>query len=225
MLRRGSTSATAAPTNAPSARTSATASPQSRSSRYPSTTSAQTWLASAPLSPRIDDSPQARSLLPPLSEVFHHAPQKRDQRPPAREVLAVSCEAGVARDRGRTSPRSRSPKRGRGSPWTTSDPNSSSVTRRTSMRSAVRSISRSTSGASIVCDPQAQRAYVSEVSRLLKPGGTHVMWALDSAPSDIRLSPTAVKEIFAPGFELQNARKSRRRLARSHWYWLVRSSS
>jgi SAM-dependent methyltransferase len=71
-------------------------------------------------------------------------------------------------------------------------------------------------------DPQGQRAYVSEVGRLLKPGGTHLIWALDSAPSDLQLSPTAVREVFAPPFELQNSRKSRRRLARSHWYWLVR---
>jgi cyclopropane fatty-acyl-phospholipid synthase-like methyltransferase len=71
-------------------------------------------------------------------------------------------------------------------------------------------------------DPQRQRAYVSEVFRLLKPRGTHLIWALDSSPSDVPLSPAAIKEIFAPGFELQDARKSRRRLIRSHWYWLVR---
>lgn len=73
-------------------------------------------------------------------------------------------------------------------------------------------------------DLQGRRAYVSEVARLLEPGGTHLIWALDSAPSDLPLSPAAAKEIFAPGFELQDARKSRRRLVLSHWYWLVRSS-
>ncbi len=74
-------------------------------------------------------------------------------------------------------------------------------------------------------DPQGQRAYVSEVFRILKPGGTHLIWALDSSPSCLHLSPATVKAIFAPGFVLQNARKSRRRIARSHWYWLVRSVS
>jgi hypothetical protein len=49
-------------------------------------------------------------------------------------------------------------------------------------------------------DAAGQRAYVSEVSRLLKPGGIHLIWALDSTPSDLRLSPAAVKQIFAPGF-------------------------
>jgi SAM-dependent methyltransferase len=71
-------------------------------------------------------------------------------------------------------------------------------------------------------DAPGQRAYVSEVSRLLKPGSTHLIWALDSAPSDLQLSPIAISEIFAPAFELQNSRKSRRRLLRSYWYWLVR---
>ena len=71
-------------------------------------------------------------------------------------------------------------------------------------------------------DPQRQRAYVSEVFRLLKRRGTHLIWALDSSPSNVPLSPAAIEEIFAPGFELQDARKSRRRVIRSHWYWLVR---
>jgi cyclopropane fatty-acyl-phospholipid synthase-like methyltransferase len=72
-------------------------------------------------------------------------------------------------------------------------------------------------------DSDDQRAYVSEISRLLRPGIRHLIWALDSSPSGIALSPAAVKEIFAPGFELRNARTSRRRIIRSHWYWLVRS--
>ena len=71
-------------------------------------------------------------------------------------------------------------------------------------------------------DPQGQRAYVSEVHRLLKPGGTHLIWALDSAPGGLDLLPANVKEVSAPRLELQGARKSWRRLARSHWYWLVR---
>ncbi|RYZ43869.1 MAG: class I SAM-dependent methyltransferase [Myxococcaceae bacterium] len=73
-------------------------------------------------------------------------------------------------------------------------------------------------------DAQGQRAYVSEVSRLLKPGGTLLVWALDSSPADVPLSPAALKDVFAPGFELADARKSRRRLAASHWYWMVRAS-
>ncbi len=70
---------------------------------------------------------------------------------------------------------------------------------------------------------QEQRKYVSEVSRLLKPGGAHLLWALDSSPGGTPLSPAAVEKIFSPEFALKDARKSRRRLARSHWYWLIRA--
>ena len=72
-------------------------------------------------------------------------------------------------------------------------------------------------------DAAGQRAYVSEVARLLAPGATHLIWALDQSPSDLALTPKSVKAVFAPVFELREARKSRRRLASSHWYWLVRS--
>lgn len=68
-------------------------------------------------------------------------------------------------------------------------------------------------------DLQGQQAYVSEVARLLKTGGIHLIWALDTTPSEMQLSPVAVEEMFAPKFEMKDARKNRRRLARSHWYW------
>ncbi|MBJ6759940.1 class I SAM-dependent methyltransferase [Myxococcaceae bacterium JPH2] len=70
-------------------------------------------------------------------------------------------------------------------------------------------------------NPEGQRAYVAEVARLLKPGATHLIWALDSTPSDLKLSPDVVQRIFAPSFELRRARSSRRRVVASHWYWLV----
>ena len=71
---------------------------------------------------------------------------------------------------------------------------------------------------------QQQKAYVGEVFRLLKRGGIHLIWALDSSPSEISLSPNVVRAVFAPQFELQAAETSRRRLARSHWYWLRRAA-
>jgi SAM-dependent methyltransferase len=70
---------------------------------------------------------------------------------------------------------------------------------------------------------EAQKGYVSEVFRLLKPGSIHLIWALDDSPAGDSLSPEAIRDIFAPGFELQNAKKSRRRIISSHWYWLERS--
>lgn len=69
-------------------------------------------------------------------------------------------------------------------------------------------------------DAEKQRAYVREVHRLLRPGGVHLIWALDASPADVPLSPDAIRGIFAPYFELRSARSSRRRIVRSHWYWL-----
>jgi ubiquinone/menaquinone biosynthesis C-methylase UbiE len=67
-----------------------------------------------------------------------------------------------------------------------------------------------------------QQKYVSEVYRLLKPGGQHLIWALDTAPSDIKLNPDYIAKTFGIGFQLVNSKFSRRRIIASHWYWLVR---
>ena len=47
-------------------------------------------------------------------------------------------------------------------------------------------------------DFQGQRAYMSEVSRLLKPGSIHLIWALDLSPSNIPLSPEVTEENIRP---------------------------
>jgi len=73
-------------------------------------------------------------------------------------------------------------------------------------------------------DAEAQQACAAEVFRLLKPGGMHLIWALDAAPSGIALSAERLAQPFVPRFKLSEARKSRRRLAASHWYWLTRST-
>ncbi|SHF15212.1 class I SAM-dependent methyltransferase [Dysgonomonas macrotermitis] len=71
---------------------------------------------------------------------------------------------------------------------------------------------------------EGQQSYVKEVHRLLKPGGTHLVWALDQSPNDMKLSPEYIKKIFGNGFRLQKSQRSRRRVifVPSHWYWLVR---
>ncbi|WP_437533223.1 class I SAM-dependent methyltransferase [Sorangium sp. So ce726] len=73
-------------------------------------------------------------------------------------------------------------------------------------------------------DATQQGRYASEIARLLAPGGTHLIWALDAAPAGISLDAAAVGTTFAPRFALRDAKASRRRLVRSHWYWLVRST-
>jgi SAM-dependent methyltransferase len=73
-------------------------------------------------------------------------------------------------------------------------------------------------------DSAQQIAYVAEARRLLRPGGTHLIWAIDSAPSGVKLTPAVVEHVFAPAFHLASAQKSRRRVIASHWYWLQRAA-
>lgn len=69
-----------------------------------------------------------------------------------------------------------------------------------------------------------QARYAAEVFRLIKPGGTHLIWALDDAPSGIALFAPDIQKVFAPRFALRREAFSRRRLVRSHWYWLERQT-
>jgi ubiquinone/menaquinone biosynthesis C-methylase UbiE len=68
----------------------------------------------------------------------------------------------------------------------------------------------------------SQQKYVSEIHRLLKPGATHLIWAMDSSPSGIKLSPKNIEQTFGEHFKLDQSKFSRRRIASSHWYWLIR---
>jgi cyclopropane fatty-acyl-phospholipid synthase-like methyltransferase len=73
-------------------------------------------------------------------------------------------------------------------------------------------------------DAGQQTRYVSEVFRLLAPDGRLLIWALDTSPSGLPLTPETVSRTFGPRFDLRDARTSRRRIAKSHWYWLQRPS-
>lgn len=68
-----------------------------------------------------------------------------------------------------------------------------------------------------------QRAYAGELARLLRPGGILLMWVMDKSPSGLPMSPAAIEGTFAPALALTRVHARRRRLARSHWYWLVRA--
>ena len=68
----------------------------------------------------------------------------------------------------------------------------------------------------------AQKKYVNETYRLLKSGSTLLIWALDSSPIDIKLSPKYIEQTFEEHFYLDHSKFSRRRIIASHWYWLIR---
>jgi len=71
-------------------------------------------------------------------------------------------------------------------------------------------------------DENGQQKYVAEMHRLLKPEGTLLIWALDGSPSDMKLNPDYIAQVFGENFKLTNSKFSRRRLIASHWYWLVK---
>jgi ubiquinone/menaquinone biosynthesis C-methylase UbiE len=73
-------------------------------------------------------------------------------------------------------------------------------------------------------DKEGQKKYISEIYRLLKPGATHLIWALDTAPTDIKLNPDYMKQVFERRFYLDHSKFSRRRILPSHWYWLIREN-
>ncbi|MBO9700605.1 MAG: class I SAM-dependent methyltransferase [Sporocytophaga sp.] len=67
-----------------------------------------------------------------------------------------------------------------------------------------------------------QQKYEQEVYRLLKPGATLLIWALNHAPIGIKLNPDYMARVFSASFHLKKSAFSRRRIIGSHWYWLVR---
>jgi len=69
---------------------------------------------------------------------------------------------------------------------------------------------------------EAHKKYVAELFRLLKPGSYHLIWALDTSPSGIKLHPDYIAKTVENKFRLDHSNFSRRRIAASHWYWLVR---
>lgn len=72
-------------------------------------------------------------------------------------------------------------------------------------------------------DEAGQKKYSEEVFRLLKPGGTLLLWALDNSPGNIKLNSEYISNIFRSHFQLTKSKFSGRRVifVASHWYWLV----
>lgn len=71
---------------------------------------------------------------------------------------------------------------------------------------------------------EGQKRYVEEVYRLLKPGAMLLVWTLDNSPSNIKLNPNYIANIFGNYFQLTKSKFSGRRIifVASHWYWLIR---
>jgi ubiquinone/menaquinone biosynthesis C-methylase UbiE len=70
-----------------------------------------------------------------------------------------------------------------------------------------------------------EKKYASEMHRLLKPGGTLLIWALRNSPSGIKLNAERISTVFSEGFQLVDFKFSGRKIiiVASDWYWLTRS--
>lgn len=73
-------------------------------------------------------------------------------------------------------------------------------------------------------DEPGQMKYAREVNRLLKPGGMHLIWAMDISPRRMPLSPQVIEKVFGQYFELVSAERHYRREADSHWYRLFKKT-
>ena len=73
-------------------------------------------------------------------------------------------------------------------------------------------------------DESEQKKYVSELHRILKPEGRHLLWVMDVAPppNRIHLTTDLVQQVFSAGFKLVKVMASRRRIVKSHWFWFKR---
>lgn len=65
-------------------------------------------------------------------------------------------------------------------------------------------------------------AYVAALASRLSQGAVHLMWTLDTGPSDLTYDAASVADTFAPHFELLRSEASRRRVVSSRWFWLGR---
>ncbi len=72
-------------------------------------------------------------------------------------------------------------------------------------------------------DEEGQIKYAIEVNRLLKPGGEHLIWAMDTSPRNMQISPSVIEKVFGRHFKLMSAEKKCRRRADSHWYLLTKN--
>jgi 2-polyprenyl-3-methyl-5-hydroxy-6-metoxy-1,4-benzoquinol methylase len=64
--------------------------------------------------------------------------------------------------------------------------------------------------------------YASELTRLIQPGGTLLLWGMDPRSLGFGITPEGVKKSFSPGFKLELVESSLLHTRPSKWYWLKR---
>lgn len=65
--------------------------------------------------------------------------------------------------------------------------------------------------------------YALELTRLMRPGSTLLIWGMDPRPLGlVNLIPDEVEKAFAPGFRLERVEPSQVNQRDGKWYWLNR---
>ena len=72
-------------------------------------------------------------------------------------------------------------------------------------------------------DADGQFRYVAALARLLRPGARHLLWVMDTAPSNRSMAAPDIGALFAPAFRLARFLDRRRRLVASRWFWMERA--
>jgi cyclopropane fatty-acyl-phospholipid synthase-like methyltransferase len=69
----------------------------------------------------------------------------------------------------------------------------------------------------------AQQRYALELTRLMQPGSTLLMWGMDPRKLGlVSLTPDEVEKTFTPGFRLERVEPSQVNQRDGKWYWLNR---
>jgi SAM-dependent methyltransferase len=72
---------------------------------------------------------------------------------------------------------------------------------------------------------EAGRArYVEQLTRLVRPGGTFMLWAFDRPAlfEGYGISPQVVERLFSPQFQMSHSEHGRHRGRPTTWYWFTR---
>lgn len=67
-----------------------------------------------------------------------------------------------------------------------------------------------------------QRRYSLELTRLMEPGSTLLIWGIDSRALGSGRLPDELEKAFMPGFKLERVEPSQFHQRQSKWYWLNR---
>lgn len=73
-------------------------------------------------------------------------------------------------------------------------------------------------------DAAGRARYIEQLTRLMRPGGEFMLWALDRPAlfEDYGIAPQVVEQLFSPQFVLSRSEHGEHRGRPTTWYWFIR---